>query len=375
MQISNMDNNHNDPSIVKKLLSSTFLRESVQEMRDRVIDADQANVSTTDFIKHKIMSMAVFFEDNFKQANLPQYTSDIAGYIHNIMSSQPELEKHAYLTYRVLDDKYKNLSKVRQQRQLEKIEMEKIQKMRELEKSINYSLLPTDYLRNVKNDFYMEAENRIDVEVVQNRKEIIDAPEVLNDLAYNSDNEKFKFQKAEIGKPLVTVEEMTKDQEYKTCLENIRETIDKIINAYKIIKENFTEKYIPLSLESAKKAQLHFELQLEMVRPLYDNKYRKDHWQMLKASLVKHDKSSAAAAKSTAVQCLWIVDRNGKPVFRNMTKEQIEAIDTWEFNFWINWINDYIQIPDLISQINEEHRARAIADRQTRLSSTLQHFA
>jgi hypothetical protein len=361
--------------IVTRLIKSTYIRSSLDEMSDKVTMADQQVMDTNDFIKTKIIQIASFFEENFTQAGLVDYVSDISSYIYQMMSSRQELEKQAYLTYRALDDKYKNKNKDSYKKQVAKINQDRCQQTIESLENVDLTALDTEYLRKLKARL-LSVEDLIDREVVQNRQEeIYDGPEVFNDLAFNSENEKYKFEKAEMSEPIATVEEKTEDREYKEYYDRMVRAIDRIIEGYHQIKANFTEKYIPLSLDTCKKACMHFELQLEYIRPYFDKKYRMDHWQMLKAVIEKEAKSSAAAAKSTAVPCLLIKDRNGNTVFRNMTKEQLEAVYDWEFNFWVNLINDHIRTPELIEALYKEHLQRAIADRQVKLNKTLQHFA
>ena len=58
-----------------------------------------------------------------------------------------------------------------------------------------------------------------------------------------------------------------------------------------------------------------------------------------------------------------------------MTKEQLEAVYRWEFNYMMEFLNTVIIFPVLINEVNSEHGERALADRQVDLKETLSHFS
>jgi len=343
---------------------------AIQIMKQADEEFTRASIKVNDIMKEQIIVMADSLEQTYRDNGVPitQISTDIGHILTNA-----NLEKYVSLTYYVLPEKYKNASKDRYKKLEQKLMKTTVNETWEAMEALDITKLDPEYLVAL-------SERSIEfTDQIQNYLKSIDKPylsgNTTNNLTFNSDNEKYKFKKAEMGKPLVTPEEMTKDDIYKQSFDRLQKTLTRFVEATTETKDWFCKKYIPLTAEDCDELAGAIETFIEFWRTYFDAKYRMDHYEGFKAAINKVTKSSAAAAKETAVQTLWIHDKKGNPVFRCMTKEQLEAVYRWEFNYMMELINAYLRFPEIVHRINKSHGERGKADRQVALRETLSHFS
>jgi BMFP domain-containing protein YqiC len=187
--------------------------------------------------------------------------------------------------------------------------------------------------------------------------------------------EREKFKKAQIGKPIVTYEEMSKDQQYVVEFEKLKNVLKALQKGFGLIYEWFINKYIPISVEDVIKFRRSYEFVLEMHRPFFDRKYRVDHYDAVMLSFEKLTSTSQKASKLSRVPCANTRDKRGNIVWRGLTKEQIEAMTEWEIMFWREYINHTCWYMHEVSDVFKNHTARCIADRAVELGPYLSHLS
>ena len=306
MQKIDLSFQENNPTSVSKFISNISqlpeIATSIEIMRKADEEFTRASIKVNDIMKEQILVMAGNLENTYRDAGIAitQISTDIG---HILLNAN--LEKYVSLTYSVLEEKYKNASKDRYKKQQQKVLSSKIDDNYRIIELIDLDLLDDEALERIYHRS-IEITDKAQRILNSRNRPILDNNTTTNTLTYISENEGFKFKKAEMGKPLVTVEQMTAEDEYKQSFEELKNTLDRFVKATTEIRDWFCVKYIPISTESCRKLNKAFEMFLEFWRPYFDKKYRMDHVTGYKAAISKVTKSSAAAAKETAVQTLWI---------------------------------------------------------------------
>lgn len=330
---------------------------------------EKLNISveeTNNLIGDDILAIAKFFEETYIEKGMEFNIGDIC--VQTIKALRTHnLDKHVSLAYAVLPDKFKDKNKNGYKDLEHELANQKIQRSLQELRAVDISKLNADALRQFYND---------STTLTDRINEMLNMKGLSTNEDYDDDLEKDRFKKAEIGDPLYTPEELIKaDPEYETVFEELKKTLGQSIHTWEVIYNWFVNLYVPVDTESCRKLVWAFNNWNEFWKPFVDRKYRRDHYQSLMIAARKVIDTSTKASKESRIACGHHFDKNGDPVFRRMTKEQIDAMYDEELNFMFDMFNTQFKMMRIISEENEKHGGRCKEDRAIDLHDTLEHHA
>jgi hypothetical protein len=394
---SSSNNNKQQFYTVETLVKNPKVQPIISHMKETVESKSSADVKVTDILSSQIMQLAYVLEEMYSKFGMVQLIEDICGNIVKIMKYE-NLERYIYLPYQILPVKFKNTNKDRsvladQQEQgdplssenqqirtqfdniMSQITASKIQlTYQDLESQVDFkSLSNTDLEASYSAHKRMNQIYQLEYEL--RGLEIDPERKTVNALDELDKIEKQRFQKADIAPPIITAEELTKEETYAKHFEELKRTIKGFNKALELVYEWFIERYPPINVEDVIKLNEAFNNEIEMYRPFFDDKYRLDHYKGAMLSFEKVENTSQKASKLSRVMCTRVRDKDGNLKWRGLTKEQIDASYVWEINFWRNRINSKCWAWRYFYEVNANHGERCKADRAEQLSETLSHFA
>lgn len=368
-----------DISILNSLLNESYIKNKIEQIK---LDDDFKNendLKVSDRRRSSILDIAEFLEGKMNQNGSPWMVVEISKYIKKMLEKS-NLDKHVYLIYEVLPNKYKDNTTTSYKTQYSKTQTNKAKRYIEELSSIDTSQLDPEDLYELKNLSISFPDNCEKQLIVKGYPETMDfgGKKIVehNPLDDLKRAEKNKFKKASIGEPLATAVKLCEDNpEYAKFYPELVKTLDQMVRAAEIMRTWFTDEFPPLTVEDLKDLTLAFKMLNEYLRPYYDKKYRRDHVQSVKTAYTRVLHTSTKASHESQIACAHYLDKFGLPVMRGLTKEQIDAMYEWEINFNQKFTNTVVQWPQLLSRVNQRHGNRALEDRAIALSGTLQHHA
>lgn len=189
-------------------------------------------------------------------------------------------------------------------------------------------------------------------------------------------NEQSSFKKACIGEPLATAEQLCEEQDgYKEAFERVKKSLKDAIHSAELQYKVFVLEFPPLTTQDCIDFAEQQEHWNEMQRPYVDDKYRRDHFQRTQIALTAVSDTTTKASKESRIPCAHHLDKHGNPVFRGMTKEQIDSMYVDEINFHRKSLTILFSFIQIKSRIFASHAGRAREDRALDLSPHLSHHA
>ena len=369
----NMGSGNN--ALLTTLINTLYIKNRIKQTKQDDEFLNETEVKISDRRKTSILEIAEFIESLMNQNGQEWMHSQISTYITKIYEHY-DLEKYCYLIFETLPDRYKDKSKGEYKNQASKIYSNKIKRSLTDISNIDLSLIDTKILRDLRPLIIQQTDN-IDKTILSRNEPLYEDYAVNNYDEFNNlkQMEDAKFQKASIGKPISTPEQLCADPKYAEEFEKLKKTLDGLIRAMEIIYDWFINKYPPLTTEHCIKLRNGFDTYAELMRPYHDRKYRRDHMQSARISYIRALHTSTKASHESQIPSAHHVDKNGLPVFRGMTKEQIDAMFEWEINFIQRLLNTYLHFMEDISEVNAAHGGRCGEDRAIDLSDTLSHHA
>jgi len=365
-------------SILGRLLTSPYIRNKVDQIKQDDEYINENNLKMSDRRRNNIMDIAEYLESEMSNAGQNFMVSEISRIITRIFERMG-IEKYSYLILEVLPDKYKDKSKDAYKNLQSRLAANKIKRHINEIKSIDKKLLDANTLRELKSILF-EIPDEYDRELL-----VRDEPLTIETGSYSNHHneldtlkemEENRFKKASIGAPLSTAEELCqKDKEYAALYPELVKTLDQMVRGMEIVRDWFTKQYPPLNVTDLKDLTKGFKMWNEWWRPYYDKKYRRDHTQSIQIACTRQRHTSTKASHESQIPCAHYLDKNGLPVMRGMTKEQIDAMYEWEINYVLELINTFVNWGPLISRVNASHGGRCKEDRAIALSDTLSHHA
>ncbi len=373
----NQSNVSEETGFVSRFLTSPYIKNKVDQIKQDDELVNETNLKMSDRRRSNIMDIAEYLENEFNRYGQPQMVSEISRIITRIFERNG-IEKHSYLILEVLPDKHKDKSKDQYKNLQSRLAANRIKRHITEIKSIDKRMLDADAIRELK-DLLLEIPDDYERELLIRDEPLTVEPDYSttnNQFDNLKQSEASKFKKATIGAPLSTAEELcAKDPEYASLYPELVKTLNQMVRGMEIIRDWFTIQYPPLDVPDLKDLTQGFKIWNEYWRPYYDKKYRRDHTQSIKIVYERQLHTSTKASHESQIPCAHYLDKNGLPVMRGLTKEQIDAMYPWEINFNHKLINNLINWGPLISRVNEKHGSRAKEDRAVALSSTLSHHA
>jgi hypothetical protein len=358
-------------TVIQQLNNDPFVKPILQQMHEISKSKNSHEISAKDKISKYIKTIAEHLEGIYVRNGVAFLIDDICGNVVKFLEIN-DLEMYIYLPPIVLPPKYKNMNKDSTRFLYRKIAFNKINRSFQEMQTVEIEPLDETTIRELRQKAIEEVDRYDNV-----LKGMGLSPNEIGHTQLNalSENEKNKFQTAKIGEPLATPEELTKEEKYAIAFEDMKKTLSQFINAAKLFYEWFVVRYPPLEAEDCVKLKGAMDKWLELFRPFFDHKYRMDHSKALRVACRKVEDTSTRASKESRVMCAHIKDKNGNPVYRAITKEQIDASYDWEINFWRDMFTEFFGWYDTICEINAKHGEKCLADRAVLLSGTLSHFA
>lgn len=364
--------------MMARFLNSHYIRNKVDQIKQDDDMANESNLKMSDRRRSNILDIAGFLESEMVSEGYELMVSEISRIITRIFERMG-LEKYSYLILEVLPDRYKDKTRDQYRNLQSRLASNRIKRHIAEIRSVDRTLLDPSALRELK-EILLEIPDDYDRELLL-RKEPLHIETGSNSSNHNEfdalkETEENRFRKASIGAPLSTVEKLCQDDpEYARLYPTLVKTCDQMVRGMEIMRDWFTVQYPPLNVPDLRDLTHGFGMWNEWWRPFYDKKYRRDHTQLARIAYTRTLHTSTKASHESQIACAHYLDKNGLPVMRGMTKEQIDAMSEWEINFNQELINTYIRWGPLISRVNAAHGSRCKEDRAVALSSTLSHHA
>jgi hypothetical protein len=377
----NTVNNHqaDSPSFsLPRLLDSYYIKNKVDQIRRDDDLANDTNLKMSDRRRSNILDIAEFLEAEMLKAGQDLLIQEISRIITRVFE-MAGLDRHCYLILEVLPDRHKDPSRNQYKNLQSGLAANRIKRHVGEIRAIDRKLLDADTLRELR-DLVLEIPYEYDDEL-----RVRDEPLVVNQASNPANGsqldslkrmERDRFQTARLGAPLSTPDQLCQaDHTYAYEFEGLKKTLQQSIRGHQIIYKWFVEDYPPLTTAHVIKLNNAFRVWNELMRPYFDRKYRRDHMQSIKTAYMRVLHTSTKASHESGIPCAHHLDRNGMPVMRCMTKEQIDSMYPWEVNFIQKLLNTFFYFVEDITEVNEAHGQRNLEDRAIDLSSTLSHQA
>jgi hypothetical protein len=378
----NTVNNHHqagDPSFsLSRLLDSYYVKNKVDQIRRDDDIANDTSLKMSDRRRGNILDIAEFLEAEMLKAGQDLLIQEISRIITRVFEVAG-LERHCYLILEVLSDRYKDASKNQYKNLQSRLAANRIRRHVGEIRAIDRKLLDPDTLRELR-DLVLEIPYEYDDEL-----KLRDEPLAISQASNPANSsqldslkrmERDRFQTARLGEPLSTPDQLCQaDPAYAAEFAEMKKTLLQAIRGHEIIYKWFVEEYPPLTVAHVIKLTNAFRVWNELMRPYFDRKYRRDHMQSIKTAYMRVLHTSTKASHESGIPCAHHLDRNGMPVMRCMTKEQIDSMYPWEVNFIQKLLNTFFNFVEDITEVNEAHGQRNLEDRAIDLSSTLSHQA
>jgi len=369
------EKNIGNSPILTTLINQLYIKNRIKQTKQDDEFMNESEVRVSDRRKNNILEIAEFIESFMVQNGQDILINQISIFMTRIYEHY-DLEKYCYLIYEVLPERYQEKSKGEYKYQISKINSNRIKRRLSDISGIDISVLDTKTLRELRPLFIQNTDN-IDRAILANGDPLYEDYATNNYDEFNNLKamEDAKFQKAVLGAPIKTPEQLCQDSEYAVEFEKLKKTLDGLIRGMEIIYDWFINKYPPLTTAHCIKLRNGYENYAELMRPYYDRKYRRDHMQMARIAYIRQLHTSTKASHESQIPSAHHIDKNGLPVMRALTKEQIDATYEWEINFIQGLLNTYLHFMDDIMEVNEAHGNRILEDRAIDLSGTLSHHA
>ena len=406
----------NSNGLTNKLLDMKQTRIAINNFKQWEADEIENNINRKETKRNEIIFLAQVFENKFKDEGLDLIIDQICTYIDQIFQVS-DLSKYSYLIFETLPEKYKD-PRGRGFRNAEgKIQRAKLSKSYNEINTVDISKVDSDSLKqfydnnlgianrikdemmtrgiiptNIVNTFSIskqelenpsqiggqemsfETETYQDVNSPTNNNQYNEQQQNTNGEPAPSQSE--KFATAKVGEPLSTPEQLCNSIEgYAEQYVLLDKAFQHSIKIATVNHEWFVKKYPPLSLEDCKNLTNACMVFNKLMLPFADKKYRRDHYQMLKIICHKVIQTSVKASRESRIPCGHHFDKNGLPIFREMTKEQIDATYVSEFNYILRLFNGLLGWYQTYSKVNESHGGRCLEDRAVDLHQVLEFHA
>jgi hypothetical protein len=375
---STVNNHQADSFSLAKLLDSYYIRNKVDQIRRDDDITNETNLKMSDRRRSCILDIAEFLEAEMLKAGQDLLIQEISRIITRVFEVAG-LERHCYLILEVLPDQHKDPSRNQYKNLQSRLAANRIKRHISDIRSIDRKLLDADTLYELK-DLLADLEDGYDHELLaQGRPLTVDhASQPVNHSKLDNlkEMEKDRFRTARLGEPLSTPDQLCRaDPAYAAEFAELKKTLLQSIRGHEIIYRWFVEDYPPLTVAHVIKLTNAFRVWNELMRPYFDRKYRRDHMQSIKTAYMRVLHTSTKASHESGIPCAHHLDKNGMPVMRCMTKEQIDSMYPWEVNFIQKLLNTFFYFVEDIMEVNEAHGQRNLEDRAIDLSSTLSHQA
>lgn len=344
----------------------SFIKKRIEHIKE-INEKLNLNIEETNhLIGDDILAIANFFEQTYIDKGMDFAIDEICVQTIEALKTH-NLGKHISLAYAVIPDKFKNKNKNGYKNLENELANQKIQRTLQELKAVDITKLDSDALRQYYDDS-TKLTDFINAEL-NNRGESTHRD-------YEDELEKDRFKKAEIGLPLYHADDLIKkDPEYEIQFDLLKKTLAQSIHTWEVIYDWFVNLYVPVDTASCKRLVWAFNNWNEFWKPFVDRKYRRDHYQSLKIAARKVVDTSTKASKESRIPCGHHFDKDGNPLFRKMTKEQIDAMYDEELNFMFEMFNTQFESMQIISEEHEKHGSRCKEDRAIDLHDTLEHHA
>lgn len=324
---------------------------------------------STTLIQTDILAIVDFLEKMYIKNGVEDMISGICNQTIEILEGH-NLTKHTSLAYKVIPDKFKDPNKNGFKNLESKIVFQRLNR-----NFLDINALDLDKMDDGSTrtayDQSMDLTTKFNDQMSKRNLSMIG-----NDsLSRLKEAEKARFKKANIGQPLTTVEEMCQNADYAESFEQLILYFDQLIDTWKIMKTKFTQEYIPMSVTSCRETVEAIKWLVDFIKPFTDGKYRRDHYQMIRMAILKVSETATKASKESRLPCGHHFDKHGNPLFRRITKEQIDSMYESEFNFIMHSFNMMFRWYQLLSDMATEHYYPCKEDRAVDLSGTLSHHA
>lgn len=319
----------------ERIRDENSLNEQIKLTIREIFDLDSNIEKDTLTLKVKIQNLAGSYEDLYNLQGFPEQTSDICNQICRMWDRAGKSHLKHY-TMNVLDVKYKQIKLEHSTSHLvtgvTDLPEESSIVFSEMRESADQLLHPrVGYLtrENIRElwdkaitaaDQFQKICTEYNISLLKNKDH-----DCLTDNQQNADDAGNK--KVSEEKP---VSEMTPEEIAK--MPHIL-AIDKVINDMIVIRQNLIDYPIergdPLlkQIEDSHNA-IHYVIQHSS-----DKKYRRSLLQWNKILFEAGEQGGTSAASHSGVECANLTDpKTGKPLFRNITKEQIDAIKLPMYN-------------------------------------------
>lgn len=333
---------------------------------------EKLNLNVSDcntLISTDILQIVDFFEKMYVKNGMEDMIQHICSQVIDILEEH-NLTKHTSLAYKIIPDQFKDPGKNGFKNLESKIISQKMNRNFIDIEALDIQKMDDNALRSFY-DKSMDQTTKFSEEMSRRNLSTL-SPDNLSRL---KEMEKNKFKVAKIGEPLTTVDKMCENPEYAQSYDELVLYFDQLIDSWKTMKTIFTESYIPITVDSCKQLVEAVKWLVEFVKPFIDKKYRRDHWQMVQMAIIKVSQTSAKASKESRIPCGHHFDKYNNPLFRGITKEQIDSMYESEFNFIFHSFNMMFRWYVMMSGAAEEHFYRCKEDRAVDLSGTLSHHA
>jgi len=333
---------------------------------------DKLNLDVSDsntLIQTDIMAIVEFLEGMYIKNGMESMISGICNQTIDILTGH-NLAKHMSLAYKVIPDKFKDPNKNGFKNLESKIVYQRLNRNITDINALDLEKMDDNSLR-ITYDQTMDLTTKVS-ELMSKRN----LSTIGNDsLSRLKEAEKARFKKATIGEPLTTIEEMCQNPDYAESFEQLILYFDQLIETWKIMKIRFTQQYIPMSVDACRNSVEAIKWLVDFVKPFTDGKYRRDHYQMIQMAILKVSETATKASKESRLPCGHHFDKFGNPLFRRITKEQIDSMYESEFNFILHSFNMMFRWYQLLSDMATDHYYRLKEDRAIDLSETLSFHA
>lgn len=408
---STTTNQNQETRLTAKLLDLKQTQVSINNFKQWEADEIETSITRKEMKRNEIVFLAQVFENKFKDEGFELIINQICTFISRIFEMN-DLSKYHDLILETLPEKYKD-RRGSGLRDLEgRVQRNKLSKGYYDLTNIDISKVDTDSLKqfydnnlNIANKIRNEMMARgfaysthIPSSILDNPSEIggseldtntdsyvdVNSPTYHNNMAESQEQKTLdensassKFATAKVGEPLSTPEELCNTIEgYAEQYEQLKKAFQHSIKIANVNYEWFCVKYPPLSVEDCKALTEACMVFNKLMLPFADRKYRRDHYQMLKIICHKVIQTSVKASRESRIPCGHHYDKKtGLPIFREMTKEQIDATYVSEFNYILRLFNSLLGWYQTYSKVNESHGGRCMEDRAVDLHSVLEFHA